>query len=193
MSRNGSDGDPNPANAGNSGTPRQPRSITEREERLRQQLREAPTLAFRKVESSAPPSVATRLRAFREAIRRHRSLDTVWRVLVFALGCTLMFAGALMFVLPGPGWATLILGLVVLASEFTWANRVLDPVKAAALRAKQAATDPRRRRRNLTLAALAGVLLGVALVWYLLRFGVTLEPLWDLSHAVVDWFRGLFD
>ncbi len=193
MSRQGPEGDENPTNVGNSDTPRPHRPLTEREERLRRQLREAPTLAFRKVESTAPPSVANRLRAFREAIRRHRSLDTAWRVLVFALGCTLMAAGLLMFVLPGPGWATLILGLVVLASEFTWANRVLDPVKAAALRAKHAATDPKRRRRNLTLAALAGVALGIVLVWYLLRFGITLDPLLNLSQAMLDWVTSLFD
>ena len=43
-------------------------------------------------EASAPPSVAARLRSFREALRRNRGLDTAWRVTVFALGVTLVVA-----------------------------------------------------------------------------------------------------
>ncbi len=188
MSRNSPGDDPKPANVGNSGTPGE----AEREARRREQWREASTAAFRKVEASTPPSVASRLRAFRERLRRNRALDTVWRVMVFAIGVTLMVAGLAMFLLPGPGWATLILGLVVLASEFTWANRVLDPVKEAAMRAKDAAMDPRKRRRNLTLGAIAGVLIGIVLVWYLLTFGVTVDPVMELLQSVMDWFRGLF-
>ena len=189
MSRKSQGDDPKPANVGNSGTP----SDAEREARRREQWREASTAAFRKVEASTPPSIASRLRSFREKLRRHRALDTGWRVMVFAIGATLMVAGLMMFLLPGPGWATLILGLVVLASEFTWANRVLDPVKEAALRAKDAAMDPRKRRRNLILAAIAGVLIGIAVIWYLLVYGVTIDPIMELLQSVADWFRGLFN
>ena len=52
--------------------------------------------------------------------------------------------------------------------------------------------DPRKRRRNLTLAAIAGVLMGIALVWYLAAYGLTLQPIMDVVHAVLDWFTGLF-
>jgi uncharacterized protein (TIGR02611 family) len=128
----------------------------------------------------------------RERIRKRRTLDTAWRMMVLALGLTLVAAGLVMFVLPGPGFGALILGLVVLASEFTWATRVLDPVKDAARRASEAAMDPRRRRRNLMLGALAGVAVAIALMWYLSTYGWTLQPLWDLVGVVVDWVRGLF-
>ena len=87
----------------------------------------------------------------------------------------------------------MILGLVVLASEFSWANRALTPVKDAARRASDAAMDPRKRRRNLTLAAIAGVLIGIALVWYLVTYGLTLGPILAIMDAIVDWFTGLFD
>ena len=188
MSRNASEDDPKPANVGNSGTP----SDDDDDESLREQIKEASTAAFHKIESSAPPSVAVRLRRFREALRRNRGLDTAWRVMVFALGVTLMVAGVIMFVIPGPGWATLILGLVVLASEFSWANRALTPVKDAAKRASDVAMDPRKRRRNLTLAAIAGVLIGIALVWYLLTYGLTLGPILALLDSLMSWFTGLF-
>lgn len=184
--------DPKPTNVGNSGmVPGD--DGDDGDERLRDHIKGASTAAFHKIEASTPPSVAVRLRRFREALRRNRSLDTAWRVAVFALGVTLMVAGVIMFVVPGPGWATLILGLVVLASEFRWANRALTPVKGAAKRASDAAMDPRKRRRNLTLAALAGVLMGVVLVWYLLTYGITLVPIMDLAQGLLDWFKGLFN
>jgi uncharacterized protein (TIGR02611 family) len=189
VSRNAAEDDPNPANGGNSDTPTE----EEREEKLRDQIMEASTAAFHKIEASAPPSVATRLRAFREMLRRNRGLDTAWRVMVFALGVTLVVAGIVMFVIPGPGWATVILGLVVLASEFSWANRALTPVKDAAKRASDAAMDPRKRRRNLTLAAIAGVVIGIALVWYLESYGLTLGPILAIMDTILDWFMGLFD
>jgi uncharacterized protein (TIGR02611 family) len=45
---------------------------------------------------------------------------------VFIVGMTLLAAGAAMLVLPGPGIAVIILGLVVLSAEFQWAKRVLN-------------------------------------------------------------------
>jgi uncharacterized protein (TIGR02611 family) len=44
---------------------------------------------------------------------------------VLLIGMTLMVAGAAMLVLPGPGIAVILLGLVVLSAEFQWAKRVL--------------------------------------------------------------------
>ncbi len=188
MSPTDPEDDPKPPKGGNSGRSRE----RDDDEKLRDHLKGASTAAFHKIESSAPPSVAARLRSFREALRRNRALDTTWRVLVFALGVTLLVAGALMWVLPGPGWATVILGLVVLASEFSWANRALTPVKDAARRASAAALDPRKRRRNLILAAVAGVLIGLVLVWYLVRYGLTLGPVLALLDSFMAWLTGLF-
>jgi uncharacterized protein (TIGR02611 family) len=138
------------------------------------------------------PRWQSRMRRFRERIRSQPVLDTAWRVGVFALGTTLLAAGVVMFVIPGPGWATLILGLVVLASEFAWASRALDPVKSAARRASDMALDPKQRRRNLILAAIAGVVGAIAVVWYLMVFGLTLAPIFGITEAIMDWVRGLF-
>jgi uncharacterized protein (TIGR02611 family) len=44
---------------------------------------------------------------------------------VFLVGMTLLAAGVAMLVLPGPGIAVILLGLVVLSAEFLWAQRVL--------------------------------------------------------------------
>jgi uncharacterized protein (TIGR02611 family) len=167
-------------------------STRDSDENLRQQLREASGVAFRKVEATAPESVSARLRRFREGLRSRWWLDTTWRILVLALGTTLVAAGLVMFVMPGPGFATVILGLVILGSEFTWATRVLHPVKGAAQRASQAALDPRRRKRNLVLGVIAGVILGLVVGWYLVAYGVTIDPIMSWIEAVMSWFRGIF-
>ena len=44
---------------------------------------------------------------------------------VFLVGMALLVAGAAMLVLPGPGIAVILLGLVVLSAEFQWAKRML--------------------------------------------------------------------
>jgi uncharacterized protein (TIGR02611 family) len=168
-------------------------TVRETEERLRQQIREVSGVAFRRVEATAPPGLSARLRRLRERARSRRSLDTAWRMMVLALGLTLLLAGIIMFLIPGPGFATVILGLVVLGSEFTWATRVLDPVKEAARRASEAALDPRRRRRNLILGAIAGVVAGIVTWWYLARYGLTFDPILnaveDFWAEVLSWFE----
>ena len=58
---------------------------------------------------------------------------------VFIVGVSLLVAGAAMLVLPGPGIAVILLGLVVLAREFSWARRVLDWTRHRALRLKDQA------------------------------------------------------
>ena len=44
---------------------------------------------------------------------------------VFLVGSALVLAGSAMLVLPGPGIAVILLGLVVLSAEFQWAKNVL--------------------------------------------------------------------
>ena len=54
------------------------------------------------------------------------------RLVRIVVGFTLLAIGAVALVLPGPGWLTIALGLALLASEFVWARRLLDRVKAGA-------------------------------------------------------------
>lgn len=50
-------------------------------------------------------------------------------ITVAVIGATLVVLGIVFMVLPGPGIPLVILGLVVLASEFAWAERTLHRVK----------------------------------------------------------------
>jgi uncharacterized protein (TIGR02611 family) len=58
---------------------------------------------------------------------------------VFLVGMILLVAGAAMLVLPGPGIAVILLGLVVLSAEFKWAQRVLTWMRGRATDLKQQA------------------------------------------------------
>jgi uncharacterized protein (TIGR02611 family) len=49
---------------------------------------------------------------------------TARRAIVLIIGALLIVAGIFMLVLPGPGWATIFLGLAVLASEFERAEKL---------------------------------------------------------------------
>ena len=56
------------------------------------------------------------------------------RLLRIVLGFTLLVIGAAMLVLPGPGWLTIGLGLVILGAEFIWARRLLNRLKEQAIK-----------------------------------------------------------
>ncbi len=124
------------------------------------------------VDRVLPPHLRARAWA-----RRRRSTHVMWQAGVLIVGFGLVAAGIAMLVLPGPGWATIILGLIVLASEYAWARRLMDPVKRWARKAADAALDPRVRRRNLIILG-SVIVVGAALTtWYVATFGFTLQPL----------------
>jgi len=77
----------------------------------------------------------------RDARRRRRA--SIWaRKLGVALGGGLILAaGIAMIPLPGPGWLVVVLGLWVLSLEFTWAERLLDPIKDNVIEAAHAAAS----------------------------------------------------
>ncbi|GAA4750527.1 TIGR02611 family protein [Modestobacter marinus] len=63
---------------------------------------------------------------WRRWIAARRSLDTPYRGGVGLLGGLVVAFGIVTIPLPGPGWLTVIAGLFLLATEFTWAERVLE-------------------------------------------------------------------
>lgn len=67
------------------------------------------------------------------------------RIGVTVLGFLLLLAGAIMMVTPGPGTVAIIAGLAILATEYTWAEIMLDKVKE---KARQAGDAVRKRRRG---------------------------------------------
>lgn len=52
-------------------------------------------------------------------------------------GFALLIAGIAMLALPGPGWLTIAAGLALLATEFAWAERLLNRLKHTAGRLRR--------------------------------------------------------
>jgi uncharacterized protein (TIGR02611 family) len=62
---------------------------------------------------------------WRRRVAGRRATDSVYRVGVGIAGGLVVAFGLITIPLPGPGWLTVIAGLVVLATEFVWAERLL--------------------------------------------------------------------
>jgi uncharacterized protein (TIGR02611 family) len=95
-----------------------------------------------------------------------------WRVTVLVLGWLVILTGTALLVLPGPGWATIFLGLAILATEFVWARHLLTWARDRVKRYADKALDARVRRRNQVLLLIGLTVVGVATALYLWRFGV---------------------
>lgn len=54
------------------------------------------------------------------------------RAAVMVVGLVLLGGGVVMLVTPGPGLVLIVAGLAVLATEFVWAEKMLDKAKAQA-------------------------------------------------------------
>jgi uncharacterized protein (TIGR02611 family) len=118
-----------------------------------------------------PKGWEQRYRRFRRGLQSNPVLDLTWRIGVLTIGAVVLAAGIAMLALPGPGWAAIFLGLLILASEFTWARRSLDWARDRAKQAKQQALSPELRRRNQVIAVLVALAVTAAVVWYWQRYG----------------------
>jgi uncharacterized protein (TIGR02611 family) len=58
------------------------------------------------------------------------------RIGIAIVGGLLVLVGIALLVLPGPGWLVIFIGLGILATEFVWAERLLNSAKQKAQQAK---------------------------------------------------------
>lgn len=65
-----------------------------------------------------------------------KTVEQVRRIFRIVSGFTLLAAGVVMLVTPGPGWVVILLGLGLLAAEFVWARRLMDRIKREGNRIK---------------------------------------------------------
>ncbi len=117
------------------------------------------------------------LERLRLKIARNKALELVYRLVVLAIGSVILLAGVAMLVFPGPGWAAIVLGLLILATEFRWAEILLEPLQRLINKLASRAKDPQARGENIVFVLVAVIAIALALWWYLARYGVTLEPL----------------
>jgi len=90
------------------------------------------------------------------------------RLLVFIVGVAVLAAGVAMLALPGPGVVVIIVGLVILATEFTWSVWMLDTTTEKAAGAATKVTG--NKSGQLALAA-SGVGLIIGGIVIAIMFG----------------------
>lgn len=107
------------------------------------------------------------------------------RLVLEALGWLLVVAGIAALVLPGPGLLMLFAGLALLAREYDWARRRMEPVRLRAMRG--AADSVQSWPRILFSTAVVLVLLALGLLWTIHPAAPTWWPLraswWLLGGA----------
>ncbi len=115
-------------------------------------------------EAAAKPSLPERLRAQRE---RHLQRPKPIRLLYIVAGFTILLAGIVMLLAPGPAFVVIPVGLAVLSLEFAWAERLLDTAieKGEAAKRKAASTTMRERVLTLIAGALACAAIVVWAIW----------------------------
>ncbi|MFP5370794.1 MAG: PGPGW domain-containing protein [Actinomycetes bacterium] len=63
---------------------------------------------------------------WRRRLAARRTVDHGYRICVGIVGALIVAFGLVTIPLPGPGWFTVLAGLFVLATEFLWAERLLE-------------------------------------------------------------------
>lgn len=119
-----------------------------------------------------------------------RQVGTAARRLVLEIvGWTLVLAGIAALVLPGPGLLLMVAGLAVLSRQYDWAERRLEPVRAAALRTAAEGVSSWWRILGSVLAALT--LAAVGVVWGLRPPAPDWWPLRDSWWLAGGWTAGV--
>lgn len=128
---------------------------------------------------------AARYGSARKFASERKALDVTWRLIVLVVGVSLVSLGVFFLLFPGPGWATIILGLVVLGSEYTWAKRALHPIQTTASRLAERARNREATNRSFAIVIVAIMILTTTLYSYLAAFGPTLEPIGNAIQSLI--------
>ncbi|WP_422626693.1 TIGR02611 family protein [Rhodococcus sp. (in: high G+C Gram-positive bacteria)] len=75
------------------------------------------------------PDIKDRLKLWRAGIALRPTQNLVYRFVVAVAGTVVLAVGIVAIPYPGPGWLIVFAGLGILASEFTWARRILHAVR----------------------------------------------------------------
>lgn len=111
---------------------------------------------------------------WRRRIAARRSVNHPYRIAVGVVGGLIVALGILAIPLPGPGWLIVIAGLFVLATEFQWAERLLEFTRKHVKRWTDWVTDQPVWVRVLIAVATAAFVYGVLV----LTLHVTGVPTW---------------
>jgi uncharacterized protein (TIGR02611 family) len=110
------------------------------------------------------------------------------RILLESLGWVLVALGLAAIVLPGPGLLMLFAGLALLATQYEWAERRVEPIRKAAL--KTAADSVKSWPRIITSTVFCLALIGIGICWGIQPPAPSWWPLADKWWLVGGWGTG---
>jgi len=108
------------------------------------------------------------------------------RGMIGLIGGIVVILGIIMIPYPGPGWLVVFAGLSILATEFTWAQRVLDFAKS-----KYDAWTKWVNRQSFIIKALVWLvtaLVVIVTIWFVNGYGV----LADILKLHWHWLQSPF-
>jgi hypothetical protein len=118
-----------------------------------------------------------------------RGRQTFKRVAMEALGWILVLAGIAALVLPGPGLLGLFAGLYLLSQQYDWAERRVEPVKRAALKA---AADGVKSYPRIAISAFGCLVLeAVGVLWWVHPDAPSWWPIDEKWWLFGGWGTGL--
>lgn len=110
------------------------------------------------------------------------------RILLQGAGWLLLLAGLAALVLPGPGILALFAGMAILATQYEWADRHLEPLEKAALRGAEGSVKTWPR---IMLSAFGAFwLIGLGIYWGLGPSAPSWWPLADKWWLMGGWGTG---
>lgn len=125
----------------------------------------------------------------RDSVRTNRTLDAAWRSVIFVVGTTIVGLGLFFLLFPGPGWATIILGLIILASEYAWAQRILHPVKAFTSRLALLVISKEFREKRMKVILVSTMIIVILAYAYWSKWGATMQGFAPLVEPIENFFN----
>jgi uncharacterized protein (TIGR02611 family) len=90
---------------------------------------------------------------------------------------------------PGPGWAVIIIGLIILATEYAWAKRLLDPVKEFSSRiARLVVSEEYRTKRSNVILIITFVVITIAYAYWA-KYGATMQGFEPILVPIENLFN----
>lgn len=125
----------------------------------------------------------------RDSIRNNTALDATWRGIILVLGITIVSIGLLLLIFPGPGWAVIIVGLIVLATEYAWAKRILNPVQEFSSRLARLVMSQEYRAKRSNVILLSTMVVVTLAYAYWARYGATMQGFESILAPIEDLFN----
>lgn len=125
----------------------------------------------------------------RNSVRSNRALDATWRGIILIFGLTVVGLGIFFLLFPGPGWAVIFFGLIVLATEYAWAQRMLNPVRQFSSQiARLLVSQEFRANRSKVILVVTFSMVVIAYAYWA-RWGATMQGFEPILVPIENLFK----